>query len=38
MRRTAIFAATLAILLAAMPARAGMEEDCVQDRDPNLVD
>ncbi len=37
MRHTAIFAATLAALLAlAAPARAGMEEDCVQEYDRDL--
>ena len=37
MRHTAFIAATLAALLAlATPARAGMVEDCVQDRDPDL--
>ena len=37
MRHTAIFAGTLAALLAlAAPARAGMVEDCGRDRDPDL--
>ena len=37
MRNITIFAATLAVLLAlAAPARAGMEEDCVQEYDPDL--
>ena len=38
MRHTAILAAALAALLAlAAPARAGMVEDCVQGRDPDLT-
>ncbi len=37
MRHIAILAATLAALLAlAAPTRAGMKEDCNQERDPDL--